>query len=659
MQKLLLFLLTLCTASLAYSDDALQFARPLHLNADTMTIVYEGKKYLLVNETWMETKAPNKADVKFDNVWLPTDKLKLSISKEKEDVNKHLPLNPVLTYTKNVSKYNPTSENIPSEEQNRILGSDSALVLKVEGNESVPFTLLVGDTALVKGENWVTGKEISIPLSLLGLDELCSNIVKTESKSIGRIQVIPQGHVPSYVKELHCVYNEDTSLMWIAPKTASEKFIEDYLWYIIAAAIVLLAAIGYIVYFFFFAKKKKLKKTEPDSLYGDSIGISAPVNLTPQEEVSNLKRKLILVNQKVDSYEKQLDSNNRKIAELTQQKDKLQQDINSAREDERNRCKKELDTLREDKQKLKDSLEEEKASAKKRISELQDEMKQKVSDAREDEKKKSEKKIADLNAEVSDLNASLHDIKNDLSQTTQALDKKTTEWEQDEKTIAEMKEAQRIYTERISFVPFAEQYAKSIERLLSVAAKINESAKNLAETNVEDPYLIYKAISRFSMAEKEIDFDTFLCDVTMASKSQLAFSNSGIANLSTVAEGQLQSSMRSYFLSNYLEKYINAVMVYNESLAGIHRLVAGLTPGQTAPFAEYREELKVCFKQLGISVISVKLFDTLGDNMDLKATMVDYDESIPAESILEIQNCLVYPEGGHRPTDKIYVKAQK
>lgn len=674
MNKLFNFFLPLCLASMFCSVDAQQYVRPLHLDKDTMTVSYEGKSYLLVNGSWMETKAPNNADVKYDNVWLPTDKMKLSKSAEKEKVEDHSPLKAVLTYTRNVYKYDPKSPNIPYQEKKRVLSSDSTLTLKVVG-DSVPFSLVVGDTAWVKGENWVTGKEINISLEELGLEKLDLKIDHQETKSISRIQIIPEGHTPSFVRDLHCIYNEKASQYWIEPKSPFEKFIDDYLWYIIAAGILLLAIIGYFIYIHFF---KKTEESEYDNPHPQDSNLSTDSDSdihrsnsnnptsgssltysTPQEEISDLRHKLSSAEFTIRSQHSQIDFSQRTITDLTQQKIKLQQEIKTAHEDERNRCKKEIDTLREDKQKLKDSLEEEKKSAKKKISDLQDEMKKKVSDAREEEKKKFEKKIADLTTEVGDLKADLKDTEADLSQTRKALDSKTLEWEHDERTIVEMKEAQRIYTERISFVPFAEQYAKNIERLLTVVARINESAKALANTNVEDPYLIYKAISRFSLAEKEIDFDTFLCDITMASKSQLAFSNSGIANLSSVADAQLQSSIRSYFLTNYLEKYINAVMVYNESLAGIHRLVDGLSPAQTEPFAEYREELKACFKQLGIAVISVKLFDTLGDNMDLKATMVDYDESIPAESIIEIQNCLVYPEGGRRPTDKIYVKAQK
>ena len=181
----------------------------------------------------------------------------------------------------------------------------------------------------------------------------------------------------------------------------------------------------------------------------------------------------------------------------------------------------------------------------------------------------------------------------------------------------------------------------------------------LAKVEVEDPYLIFKAISKFNLAQSEIDYEGLLLDVSLAAKNDMSFAKSGIANLKTVSQDQMFSSLRNYFLSAYLEKYIDAAVVYNESLAGIDRLVEGIDASMTAPFKSFRDKLTECCKRLGIAVISVKLFDTLGDNIDLKATMIDFDDRLPADSIIAIENCLVYPEGGRRPMEKIFVKAQK
>ena len=43
----------------------------------------------------------------------------------------------------------------------------------------------------------------------------------------------------------------------------------------------------------------------------------------------------------------------------------------------------------------------------------------------------------------------------------------------------------------------------------------------------------------------------------------------------------------------------------------------------------------------------------------MKAEEVDFDDNIPADSILEIKNCIVYAADGIRPNEKIFVKSQK
>ena len=94
------------------------------------------------------------------------------------------------------------------------------------------------------------------------------------------------------------------------------------------------------------------------------------------------------------------------------------------------------------------------------------------------------------------------------------------------------------------------------------------------------------------------------------------------------------------------------LLVLNESLAGVHRLIPDMPAAETAQFAKFRIELEHCFNDLEIKVISVKLFDKITNNVDVKAEEVDFDDSIPADSILEIKNCIVYATDGIRPNEK-------
>ena len=179
------------------------------------------------------------------------------------------------------------------------------------------------------------------------------------------------------------------------------------------------------------------------------------------------------------------------------------------------------------------------------------------------------------------------------------------------------------------------------------------------EVDVDDKYFIMKAVAQYDMNISGIDMQRFYTDIYMAANKQMAFSDGGVANLSTVDVKQQPRALRQYFLSAYLEKYISALVVLNESLAGVHRLIPDMPAAETAQFAKFRTELEHCFNDLEIKVISVKLFDKITNNVDVKAEEVDFDDNIPADSILEIKNCIVYAADGIRPNEKIFVKSQK
>ena len=666
---LILFSFNECLADISY-------ARPLHIKEGTKIIEYEDKKYLLVDSAWMETYAPANADVKFDDVWLPTDRMQLSNKNEKDTLSpKHDKLEATLTYRKTVKKYYQNSVDLPVELKDSILESKDSLFLYVKSDSSLFFSIVINDISLIKDPTFVTNKDILIVPARLGIDPLSlSNIHENKNESIARIQVLPKGHIPSYIKNIVCIYN-----VVEVPYPVKSSGIP---WVRIFAGVIIAIIISIILYIIL--KRKKRKEKEPLGFpQRDPVDRKDPIKepLSPEAVIQNMRNEIERLSR--DLYQEQNSTLffRRQADKLSSDYKQLEMSVQSRIEkatsslrDNYESVKKELKNLKDEtKQKIEEARSDEKEKQKQKIVVLTDKVKtlsenldqekkdnkRKVEEARKEEKEKGEKIISELNTTLNTLRDNLAEKQNSLRETELALNQMTAAFERDEQTIATLNEAQRLYTEHITFVEFAHQYASNVQCLLDIVAKINESASKLIEANVPDPYLIYKAISRFSLAQSDINFENLATEVNMAASCKMTFSNNGISNLSSVAPSEQINSLRNYFLAAYLEKYINAVMVYNESLAGIDRLVKGLTPQHTAPFVQYREELKACFNRLGIVVISVKLFDTLGDNMDLKAKIIDYDDSLPAESIIEIQNCLVYPEGGRRPTDKIYVTAQR
>ena len=113
--------------------------------------------------------------------------------------------------------------------------------------------------------------------------------------------------------------------------------------------------------------------------------------------------------------------------------------------------------------------------------------------------------------------------------------------------------------------------------------------------------------------------------------------------------------MKLFFFESYLNKYISALMVFNETMAGLHHLVYGLTENDTKEFNHYRDELIAVFKALEIEVHSVKIFDSITDNVDLHVDMRPLDFDCPSGTICQINSCIVFLAGGNKPADKIHV----
>jgi hypothetical protein len=149
--------------------------------------------------------------------------------------------------------------------------------------------------------------------------------------------------------------------------------------------------------------------------------------------------------------------------------------------------------------------------------------------------------------------------------------------------------------------------------------------------------------------------DQFAADVLNIANVQFVYKQQTVAKYDQRDEKQFYASMKLFFYDSYLKNYISALMVFNETLAGMHHLVDGLTEKDTEVFQQLREELQSVFKALEIEVHSVKIFDSIADNIDLKVDLRPLDFDCPSGTICQIDSCIVYLAGGNKPTDKIHV----
>ena len=252
---------------------------------------------------------------------------------------------------------------------------------------------------------------------------------------------------------------------------------------------------------------------------------------------------------------------------------------------------------------------------------------------------------------MSDFNTfcTLKSTQNELKETKDDRDKKKDK-------IDQLEKAQEQFTRSLTSVPFATSYSKQIYDLLNLGQQIQTSAYAVLNFDVDDPYFIMKAISRFGKMMDDIDVSKFLTDVTMVAKANFIFKDSSLATFKGDNK-DIDNIVRSYFFNQYLEKYVNALMILNESMAGLKLLLPELQP-QIVKFEKFRTELLVLAKKLNITVLYVKVGDMAGENVDLKAKPVDVEIGKPGQ-ILEVENCIVYLTDSRKPQTKIKVTIKK
>lgn len=450
--------------------------------------------------------------------------------------------------------------------------------------------------------------------------------------------------VPVMVEETREVYLNDVK-WW------------ELLWVQICAGILLLIIIATPIVLIIIRKKKKDTPSDPGSQVKDS----------ENEEESNEEESDEEEEKKVDEKKdgpkgadltpEQLQA---KIKELERQKKELTDRLDTAEGEKRRAIEAAVEAKRKELQKDIDRLQQDLEKKNKQLEEKEQKIKEEKENARtieEKTKQKMQPRIDAAEAARDEAKDELRSTQGELRSTQAALDKTERELDTALTKISTLQEAQKQYADNIAFVPYAVEYAASIQKLFDIVASLETGVLNLSKIEMEDPYYLHKAISKYKLGVAEVDMPAFMTEVQMAATKQMTFADNGIARLANLPTNEQNQQVQLYFMLNYLTKYIGAVQIFNESIIGLPRLIDEISDKDVATFVQARQQLSAAYDKLQIKVICPKLFDSIGTNMDLRVEQVD--AGFDSGEILEISNCLVYPVNGKKPADKIFVKAQK
>ena len=239
-------------------------------------------KYLLIDNMWLpiSPSASNTSSI----VLIDEDEINfnyLSLDSQKvfpntaEDFSAHAPLDAKIYVKRSVLKYDSNLYPQYKDSVYRVVDSTFLVVKNGENNESVELQIVINDTVLLDKTNgeFHSGKQFlnDVLQANLGLPKKAVDtaFLKDTTISIRRIQVIPEGRVPSYTKEIHlkvqeCVDKDATPLQeQILPQEPTfmekiQEFVKTmplWAWGIVVFA--LLVIVGGICFFCYNSKKSK------------------------------------------------------------------------------------------------------------------------------------------------------------------------------------------------------------------------------------------------------------------------------------------------------------------------------------------------------------------------------------------------------------------
>ncbi len=589
-----------------YAEESSEWARPVKKD---VTYAQDSVEYVLFEGEWFQTTAKNEDNIVYGDVVLATNNKQILDLNRREDLKLHASMG--------------LGERIK-------IVNDSLLILDFTGFESDDSVRLIN-----AGEGRVLR---TIPLNVSDTIVFGENTLDRSSM----IRLSPTDNLAEIV-DLGAVESEIVTPMEPPVVTEPESDGNGKLLYIVLGVV---ALIGILVAVFMLLRSRKNKVEPVDSEeitdenncnqdgQPQTMADIKKADVEPEISVEELTYQLRMVSAAKVSLESQLESAKNKLQQEQESK-KAAIDTAAAR------YKKEADALI--------------AKAEQRVAAAEE----KSRTIREELTVKFEKQIGDLNTSIDKLKETLSTTRGTLKETQSALNAETQAHNQAKRKIENLTGAIARFDDKLADAAFAQPYCRNIENLLNISKKIQESANEAQNADVEDPYFICKAVARFWAQLDKIDLSAFYTDVDMVLGTGFVPKGTPLATYdASLPEAELETLVKNYFFASYLKQYVNALVVFNESMAGLTHLLPDMPAELVRPFEDYRLQLQQAVAALGINVLSVKIFDFVHNNTDLLATPVDGGYDSPG-AILDIENCLVSLSGAPKDGERIRVKVQQ
>lgn len=399
----------------------------------------------------------------------------------------------------------------------------------------------------------------------------------------------------------------------------------------------------------------EMKPQEETTIVPDFSEVSEDV----KKYIDHLHKQIEDIEEKKNQRILEIQNNYKRLNHSLEQEQKAKEDLEKRLQSASNELEKEKQnreaTITQKVQKAKEAANREikeannrAARAEEKSKTIKDELNAKFDVERRTAKEKEDQLKSKLSATQSSLdeaNKTLQSTKNTLKQTERMVENLTAETESFHKHLSGA----------IDSIP----YCENIVRLVDLANRIQEAAGKLLQSDMEDKYFVYKPLALYFAKMSSINMQNFYTDVEMVAKTGFVIKGSPLASYDTkLSKDEITKMTRIYFFTNYLKTYVNALVVLNESLAGLNYLAEDAKVSEIRIFAKFRQEIEEVTRKLGINVLTVKLYDSVGVNTDLLATEVDAGVEKHG-AILEIENCKVSLINGAPDNERIRVKIQK
>lgn len=434
------------------------------------------------------------------------------------------------------------------------------------------------------------------------------------------------------------------------PEPEPKKDYSLYIYTGIGVAVLLLGVIAYILIIRY--KQKRLNEYEPEDV--DNTDPVQPDN-TRQSQNGNKKpkkqpQKQETIEEKARRYEHELASLRGDVKSLENEKSNLSNQLAKANT-KLSEAEAKVKTIKEE---VKKESEAEITKLKTNIEDIKKQSAEDIKSLKEQfdaDNKRTQERMAELDTTLRNTETELYATKSDLEMTKGSLVTANN-------AINDLNERLGKYNTILSDVPFAKEYATLVGKMVGLANDVRTSALKMLDLDVEDPYNLMRYITRYEKAVSLIDMPTLMAELKMLEKGNMVLVGSTLATYNkSNSEEDLKSSTCQYFFTSYLQKMIDGLVVLNECMAAADRMVDGVTKDNVKIFSDYRPRIQELCSQLGVVVENVRLFDKVGEKIDLNAQLVDF--GFATGDIIDMENALVYLAGSHRPETKVRVKVQE